>query len=177
MDCDKACLQLAALLGWDNELKQLTEGPLKNKEKPMNSPTINSITSKLNSKNANAMKKLTVEKKEQKATYLTQINKKDLSSNQLKVKLKARENLLSTYKSDLVKYRDHLAKGTVPAHLHAQKFPKPRYSLSLSTNENDWKQIIKNTQTDALKVEIKNLEDKCMQIEKEIGDMQNSSKL
>jgi hypothetical protein len=91
--------------------------------------------------------------------------------------LKTKENLLSTYKSDLVKYRDHLAKGTVPAHLHAQKFPKPRYSLSLSTNENDWKQIIKNTQTDALKVEIKNLEDKCMKIEKEIGDMQNSSKL
>jgi hypothetical protein len=80
MDCDKACLQLAALLGWDNELKQLTEGPLKNKEKTMNLPPINSITSKLNSKNTHTMEKLAVEKKEQKATYFPQINKKDYSS-------------------------------------------------------------------------------------------------
>ena len=98
------------------------------------------------------------------------------NSNQLKL-LKRKKKILATYKNDLKKYRDHLVKDTVPANLHAQKFPKPKYSLSSSAFENDQEQIIKNAQRKFIQVQIKYLEDKCMQIEKEIGDLQNSSKL
>jgi hypothetical protein len=178
MDCDKACLQLAALLGWDNELKQLIDGPFRiHKEKTLNSSPINSITSKLNLKNTHAMKKLTVERKELKSTNFTQNKTKDLSTNQLKIRLKTKESMLAVYKNDLKKFRDHLVKDTVPANLHAQKFPKPKYSLSSSAYEIDQKQVIKNAQREFIQVQIKYLEGMSMQIEKEIGDIQNCSKL